>query len=177
MFCENCGRNYANVRYTQIINGEKNEIFLCDKCSKKLGVQNFNIPIDISSFFSDFLNEIENESIFPQMLQSNKIKCDRCDLNFDEFISTGKLECPECYTAFESKLDELLKNLHGANRHIGRLGKIEEIMTKENAIKEDDDENTDIQKLKQSLKKAIKEEHYEEAAKLRDEIKKLEGEK
>ena len=54
MFCENCGKNYANVRYTQIINGEKKEMFLCDECSDKLGIKNFNIPIDVSSFFSDF---------------------------------------------------------------------------------------------------------------------------
>ena len=176
MFCENCGKNYANVKYTQIINGEKNEMFLCDECSNKLGIQNFNIPIDISSFFSNFFDEIENENIFPQILKSKKIKCNRCNLTFEEFISTGKLGCPECYTAFETRLDPLLKNLQGSNEHIGRLGKIENIIQKETEI-EESIENTEIQKLKQSLKKAIKEEHYEEAAKLRDEIKKLEGEK
>ena len=26
MYCENCGKNYANVRYTQIINGVKKEM-------------------------------------------------------------------------------------------------------------------------------------------------------
>lgn len=176
MFCENCGKNYANVKYTQIINGEKKEMFLCDECSNKLGIQNFNIPIDISSFFSNFFDEIENENIFPQILKSKKMKCGGCDLTFEEFISTGKLGCPECYTAFETRLDPLLKNLHGANRHIGRLGKIESIIPTESETGESI-ENTEIQKLKQNLKKAIKEEHYEEAAKLRDEIKKLEGEK
>ena len=37
MLCQNCGENEANVRYTQIINGEKKEMVLCDKCSKELG--------------------------------------------------------------------------------------------------------------------------------------------
>ena len=75
MFCENCGKNYANVRYTQIINGEKKEMFLCDECSDKLGIKNFNIPIDISSFFSNFFDEIENDDIFQQILKSKKMEC------------------------------------------------------------------------------------------------------
>ena len=28
MYCENCGKNYANVKYTQIINGNKREMLL-----------------------------------------------------------------------------------------------------------------------------------------------------
>lgn len=176
MFCENCGKNYANVKYTQIINGQKNEMFLCEECGNKLGIQNFNIPIDISSFFSNFFDEIENETLFPQILESNKLKCDRCNLEFEEFISNGKLGCAECYTAFETKLDSLLKNLYGSNRHIGRLGGIENIEVAESKI-EEKSQNMEVQKLKQRLKNAIKEEHYEEAAKIRDEIKKLEGDK
>lgn len=176
MFCENCGKNYANVKYTQIINGEKKEMFLCDECSNKLGIQNFNIPIDISSFFSNFFDQMENENILPEVLKSKKMKCDRCDLTFEEFIQTGKLGCPECYSTFQTRLDPLLRNLHGSNRHVGRLGAIENIIPTETEI-EESSESTEIRKLKQSLKKAIKEENYEEAAKLRDEIKKLEGEK
>ena len=34
MLCENCGENEANVRYTQIVNGVKKEMKLCDKCAK-----------------------------------------------------------------------------------------------------------------------------------------------
>ena len=177
MFCENCGKNYANVKYTKIINGEKTEIHLCDECSTKMGIQNFNIPIEISSFFSDFFDEIENDNIFPTILESKKrTKCDRCGLTFEEFISTGKLGCPECYTVFEAKLDPLLKNLSGTNRHIGRLGEIKETKLEANS-KEENVQNSEIQNLKKSLKDAIKEENYEKAAKIRDEIKKLEGEK
>lgn len=176
MFCENCGKNYANVKYTQIINREKNEMFLCEECGNKLGIQNFNIPIDISSFFSNFFDERENENLFPQILKSNKLKCDRCNLEFEEFISNGKLGCSECYTVFETKLDSLLKNLYGSNRHTGRLGKIENIEVAESKIDEKS-ENMEVQKLKQRLKNAIKQEYYEQAAKLRDEIKKLEGDK
>ena len=34
MLCQNCERNEANVKYTQIINGEKKQMVLCEKCAK-----------------------------------------------------------------------------------------------------------------------------------------------
>ena len=37
MKCQNCGENEASFRYTEIINGVKKEIALCDECRKKLG--------------------------------------------------------------------------------------------------------------------------------------------
>ena len=53
MLCDNCGKRNANVRYTQIINGNKKEMILCEECSKKLGIgnMNFNMPINFSSFY------------------------------------------------------------------------------------------------------------------------------
>ena len=42
MKCENCGKNEANVKYTQIINGEKKQMFLCEDCSQKLGINDLH---------------------------------------------------------------------------------------------------------------------------------------
>ena len=39
MKCQNCGKNNANVKYTQIINGEKKEFILCEECAEKLGIK------------------------------------------------------------------------------------------------------------------------------------------
>ena len=47
MLCQNCGKNEANIRYTQIVNGVKKEMALCSECAEKLGVEN---P---STFFED----------------------------------------------------------------------------------------------------------------------------
>ena len=32
MVCQNCGKNEANVKYTQIVNGVKKEMVLCEEC-------------------------------------------------------------------------------------------------------------------------------------------------
>ena len=67
MLCENCGENEANVKYTQIINGVKKEMSLCNKCSKELGIDkmDFSIPINFSSFLGDFSKK---KKIFYQVL-------------------------------------------------------------------------------------------------------------
>ena len=79
MNCENCGRNYANVRYTQIINGNKSERFLCEECSKRLGIQNIDLSMDFSGLLGDVLSSFEQESLFQDLLKTKDVRCKRCD--------------------------------------------------------------------------------------------------
>lgn len=186
MLCENCGKNQANVRYTQIINGEKKEMHLCEECSEKLGINNmeFKMPINFSSFFGDFLEEFEKNSLMPELNPVQTLKCNNCGLSFEEFMNTGKFGCSKCYDAFETRIDPILKNIHGSNRHVGRLGSIKKATNfemsnddVENKSKQDNlniKEESKLESLKADLKRAIKEEKYEEAAKIRDEIKEIE---
>jgi len=183
MICENCGENEANVRYTQIINGDKKELLLCDKCSKELGIDNisFNMPINFSSFFSDFLDGFEDNTFMPNINNIKQLECKRCNTTFEEFMNKGKFGCSECYDSFQEKLNPLLKNIQGSDTHIGRVGKIDnrnkrekDKLQEENVNEGKKEENMNLrEKLKNELNKAIKEERYEDAAKLRDEIKKL----
>lgn len=188
MLCENCGKKEANVKYTQIINGNKKEVLLCERCSKELGLDNisFNMPISFSSFFSDFFDEMENTEFLPDINNIKQLKCNNCNTTFEEFIDNGKFGCSNCYSTFEEKINPLLKNIHGSDTHIGRIGKIKQNNSKENdgkstnGVQNDvkpegkiNKEENKIEKLKQELNKAIKEERYEDAAKIRDEIKRL----
>ena len=57
MKCQNCGKHEANVRYTEIINGEKKEYILCEECAESLGIKdkmNFNMSMDLGNFFGGF---------------------------------------------------------------------------------------------------------------------------
>ena len=57
MLCQNCGNHEGNIKYTQIINGVKKEMILCEECAKEFGIDeiNFNMPINFSSFLGDLL--------------------------------------------------------------------------------------------------------------------------
>lgn len=183
MKCKNCGKNEANFRYTKIVNGEKQELILCDECAKKLGLDDwnfdFNMPIDFSSFLGDFWNDDDNLFLNP-FTNKNEMKCLNCGMTFDEFLNKGKFGCSNCYSTFESKLDEVMKQIHGAKKHIGRRAKkleISDTSNTESNNKEEEKKSSKHEKLKDlkaKLKEAIREEKYEDAAKLRDEIKELE---
>lgn len=182
MLCENCGKREANVRYSENINGVKKEMNLCEECSKRLGVtdqMNFRMPsLDFSNFFGSFLEDFASMPDFMPLLDQVKdVKCESCGYTFNDIVNSGRYGCANCYDVFEDRMDPILKKLQGANRHTGRLGKISDNNIKFDKVSDKSDEITKVNdekgKLEEELKKAIKEERYEEAAKLRDEIKKM----
>ncbi len=184
MLCDNCGKREANVKYSENINGRKKELNLCEECSQKLGITNmdFSMPIDFSSFFGELMEDFATPEFMPLLDEIKTLKCDQCGYTFDDIVNTGRLGCGNCYEVFEERLDPIIKRIQGANRHVGRIGKIvdnkieqkEEDKEKTTSPKEAKKENK-LEKLQEDLKQAIKEERYEDAAKLRDEIKKMEG--
>ena len=182
MLCQNCNENEANVKYTQIINGVKKQMHLCDDCANKLGIDNisFNMKMDFSNFLGDFFDELD-EGFIPSLINKQTLLCEKCGNSYDDFIKNGKFGCDNCYSTFEDKIDNLLKNIHGVNTHIGRNSKM--ITTNEDNFKSKDKHNKQVNKeiskqskieeLQERLKQEIKEERYEDAAKTRDELKKL----
>ena len=174
MLCQNCGENEANIRYTQIINGVKKEIALCSSCAKKLGMENIELPINFNSFLGDFFNDYAETEFLP-MLQTNEVKCKTCGMTYNDFINTGVFGCSDCYDVFSNPIDSLLKNLHGTAKHIGRSpkGKAEKIKIEDKDEKQEKPEENKKEKLEKDLEKAIKEERYEDAAKIRDMIKEM----
>ena len=200
MLCQNCGKNEVNFRYTQIINGVKKEMALCDKCARSLGLETleFNMPINFSNFLGDFFNEVEEANFLPSFTKTDTLECQNCGTTYDEFIKTGKFGCSNCYDVFSHGLDNVLKNIHGLSTHVGRRSKwtsklnenikigenTNKLKTKQqtdetqgkskgNASKTKTSKENKLAELNIELKQAIKEERYEDAAKIRDEIKKM----
>ena len=190
MKCEKCNKNDATVKYTEIINGNKREMHLCEKCSHELGIDNINysMPIDFSSFFGGLLEDsYKQEDFIPLFQEIKQLKCNNCNTTYDEFINNGKFGCEECYNVFSNKIDLLLKRLHGSSKYIGRkalnTGNNNKIVGTHDCTGVKADVHTDqqnsnkLQKLQDDLKKAIKDERYEDAAKIRDQIKNINSQK
>ena len=179
MLCDNCGKREANVRYSENINGRKKELNLCEECSHKLGIDqmDFSMPIDFSNFFEGFMDNFGSSEFVPMLNELKTLKCNSCGYTFDDIANTGRLGCKDCYSVFEDRLDPIIKRIQGSNKHVGRIGKIidskidnKNAKNKEEKVKQPISEK---EKLENELKEAIKEERYEDAAKIRDEIKKL----
>lgn len=172
MKCQNCGKEEANIKYYENINGEKREIIICSNCAKSLNLMDF--PNMLSYFFTNHPKELfDNE-------YSEKV-CNKCSYTFDDYLEKGLFGCPDCYSAFSDRIDTLLTKIHGKNRHLITEDKSKEsnikkspIIKKQNSQNKDIDKITNIDVLKNLLSLSIKEERYEDAAKLRDRIKILE---
>lgn len=184
MKCQKCGKKEANVRYTQIVNGVKKEMNLCDTCAKELGIGRdlgFNMSMDLPRFLGGFFDDYNMDSFIPSIGSIREESCKNCGTTYNEFVNTGLFGCMNCYDIFADRLDPILKNIQGSNRHVGRKGKTLDKSIVKNMEEKKKEINIEKNKgkserelLQEELKKAIKEERYEDAAKIRDEIKKQE---
>lgn len=163
MLCEDCKKNQACVHLTQISNGKKEEKHLCQACAKAYG--DFIFPEEQKFSVNDFLAGMFHSNLADAQ-QPQEETCPNCGMTYRDFSRTGKIGCSVCYKTFAAKLEPILRRIHGASGHTGKIpkrtgGRIE--LRQRCAA------------LRAALQRHVAKEEYEEAAKLRDEIKALES--
>ena len=152
MMCEICGSEDGRIKYTKVINGEKIEFFICEKCAEKKG-------------FHSLINPSENFTVKGEKEKTTlKVRCPNCGWKLVDVEKKGKLGCPECYITFRSYIITVVGELHGKNRHRGKVP----ILDKGKLLL-----RRRIREVKRELDDAIKKEEYQLAAELRDRIKTL----
>ncbi len=152
MKCEICGNEEGRIKYTKVINGEKVEFHICEKCARKKG-------------FSNLVNS-------PAKSKEKKIdakvpltaECPFCGWKLYDVENKAKFGCPKCYDAFRSYIRKIAKEIHGIEKHKGKVP----IHDKRTLFLK-----KRIREVKKDLDVAIKKEKYELAAELRDRIKTL----
>ena len=95
--------------------------------------------------------------------------CEVCGLKFVEFRNSGRLGCPHDYDHFREELLPLLESIHGDTAHAGKAPK-----APARAAQSPRDAG-ELNSLRKKLTRAVKDEDYEAAARLRDRIRELGG--
>ena len=162
MRCQRCKEKEASIHVTEVADGSKSEVHLCDDCAQKEGV---TLKGHVS--LADFLAGLIKAPVTKEMAKLSKLKCPVCGISYLEFQSKGRLGCPQDYEVFADLIDDLLDRIHGSTSHIGKTP-APGVPANAGA--------TELESLKRELAQAIHEERYEEAAKLRDRIREVEGE-
>lgn len=172
MICQECNQRPATLHFTKILNGEKTEIHLCEKCAHEKGdmfMMNGTSAFPIHNLLAGLLNV---EHTFPQQPkkdafhQEEILQCDQCQMTFPQFVKVGRFGCSNCYQAFKEQLKPILRRLHSGNwSHNGKIPK--KIGGSIRLRKE-------IEEKKLSLKESILKEEFESAAIIRDEIRSME---
>ena len=161
MLCDNCGKNQATVHLTEIIDEQMNELHLCEECARIKSVQ-MEQQFGLSDLLAG-LAEFEKPSLDKETIAA--VKCPNCKLTYADFKKIGRLGCGECYMTFKKYLGPLLKRIHGSGQHFGKRPVQASKVSKKEA---------DLQELRTKLQAAIAVEAFEDAARIRDQIRELE---
>lgn len=158
MMCEKCGKYKATTYIKKVINGVSQEVKLCPTCAKNFGYNTFS-----NNSFAGFLSSMFGEYELPQ----NSKTCECCGSTFNDIAKNGKVGCSKCYDTFTEELLPYLKRLHGNVKHVGKMPNMSPLAVSTVADR--------INALRNELNTLVKNEEFEKAAKVRDQIKELEG--
>jgi protein arginine kinase activator len=154
--CERCS-NPATVHITEVLGEAKfEEHHVCEQCFKQynLETQGKGKALTAEAATADL-----DDALFSQQ------ECPDCGIKFIDFRNSHRLGCSRDYQVFHAELMPLLENIHGDTRHCGKTPRRYPQTKKAEA---------ELLQLRQRLKRAVEREDYEEAARLRDQIRSVE---
>jgi protein arginine kinase activator len=164
-FCSICQKAPATIVLMDLNGGSvSSQQHLCSPCAENLGVvQPKAGPVKMSpELLEDLLGAVQSKTARGRRDPA----CPGCGLTMQQFKNTGRLGCPRCYESFRDDLVPLLRRVHESSQHRGRLPGGTQPVTGAPV--------QDLVDLRKRLDDAVRGEHYEAAAQLRDELRQAE---
>lgn len=159
MICQSCKERTATVHLTEITNGQRSERHLCQECAQQHGLAS-QTQIPLNELLSTLL------SAQPQTGQEAAVSdraCPICGMTLKRFSKESLLGCPHDYEEFNPELMPLIEQTqNGKTIHCGKVP---------SRSPQDERKNVELNNLRRQLEAAVKNEDYETAARLRDQIK------
>jgi protein arginine kinase activator len=165
MKCQKCDKT-ATFHITELTGGKPQELHLCEEHAKEYLTQAETEPTGAASLAGALAQQLAVGQTADELSRLDKRTCPVCGITFFEFRNQGRLGCPHDYVCFAKELGPLILNIHGESEHVGKR-------PKRSAV--DTDQQTELIRLRREMKEAIREENYERASALRDEIRNIEG--
>src|SRR5262245_44166019 len=164
MKCQQCEKP-ATFHITELTGPEPQELHLCEGCAKSYLTQGESATPVAPTLANVLAKQLQIGKAAEELAKLDQRACPVCGITFFEFRNQGRLGCPHDYVFFERELTPLIANIHGESRHVGkhppgRAGA--------------SDQQTELIRLRREMEDAKTKEHYERAAKIRDQIRELE---
>jgi len=151
MLCDDCKNRAATIHYKEMLYGKIKEYHLCEECAHKRGLTTKKLsPTEVLKKLLQEKNDSDQE-----------VLCPGCYTSLAEFKKSGRFGCSKCLTTLQPYIKDMIKQIHNSERHIGKRLKASPMKGFEGF------------RLREELKKALGQEAYEEAAQIRDKLKKL----
>jgi len=155
MICQRC-QNEAVVHLTEMVDGRSRERHLCADCARQAGLALPDAPPDLG--LDSVLQNLIAKHVGELVGDLAESSCPDCRLRYMDFRTGGRLGCPHDYRVFRDGLLPMLQRFHGATRHVGKRARARGGASQR-------------LRLRSQLRQAVAREDYEEAARLRDQIR------
>lgn len=141
--------------------GQELKVNLCADCPKLAYFQGEGA--------CDMLKELAPEMMPDVAEQTRKVEqalsCPQCGFTLADLERARRLGCAECYSVFKEQVTRLVKAVQHGGKHVGKFSQ---------RFENPEHIQTRLKELQHRLNAAVQEEQYENAASLRDEIRRLE---
>lgn len=162
MLCQKCHKNVAEVRYAEVVDGKVTERHLCSACLAK-HEENAATGFELAGIApgpkSASVERVVRDAVKQQRA------CQNCGATLSSILEDGRVGCAGCFVQFKAEVESILEGLHVSLRHKGKAPHIDDARAKLRG---------DLQTKRALLRSMLRTEKYEEAARLRDEIRGLE---
>lgn len=169
--CQLCPSPEATVHLTEMAaDGSRQELHLCRACVVRLHLRPDQEAPDLALLRQQTATPAEDPVVSPLL-------CEACGLDLASYAETNLFGCPQCYESFDTAVIALLERYHGSSTHQGRqpLGSPPPVPAPVKRPRGRPTKAARRATLEARLKEAVDEERFEDAARLRDALKVLEG--
>lgn len=193
MLCERCKIREANIQYTEVINGVKQEHNLCAQCAKEMDFGPYSAIFDSDFPLGKLLSGLLGIGEDHTEDKMNQIVCPTCKTSYEEFVKNSRFGCPDCYSVFDPLISDNIRQLQGSDTHTGKHPRYHTGEETQGLAMEEitgtgipdsgeadggsergvSDVKEQLRLLKAKLEEALSREEYEAAAACRDKIKAL----
>ncbi len=162
MICERCKQQPASVHYTEVINNQKRQMYLCPACAEEAQKAfDLGAPLSLHNLLAGLMGPGNVKEVTGN---EEEFRCETCGLSGAAFGKYGLLGCGGCYQYFGERLEPLLRRIHGSTRHTGKVP--QRSRNKYLLVQE-------VDRLRAEMREAVEKEEFERAAALRDAIRNL----
>ena len=165
MKCQKCDKP-ATFHITELTGGKPQELHLCEEHAREYLTQSDHETGGPATLAGALAQSLAVGQTAEELSRLDQRSCPVCGITFYEFRNQGRLGCPHDYVCFQKELAPLVLNIHGEGEHSGKRPKRYAV---------DTDHQTELIRLRREMKEAIREENYERASSLRDQIRRVES--
>ena len=146
MLCDRCHAHPAYINMQVTVNGQSHMQHICIHCAQTLhGASGL-------------------ANILSWDIRRSALRCDACGLTEQQLTKSARVGCAKCYEVFATILAPYIRQIHGQAEYAGNAPAAYTPSPAEQ-----------LRKLQRHMQSAIEQQDFEEAARLRDEIKELGG--